>query len=205
MKYKKRLKEYYESNNIENSPDFFKLGWENAKAQELRFEALTKSIDINGKHVLDVGCGTGNLLEYFSYRYRDFSYTGVDILEQMVAAAKSKNLPGNFLSIDIFKNNPFEQHEFDIVLCSGIFNLNLGNNKEFLLQAIKTFEFLAAEVIAFNLLSDKSDDKEDTYYYFKSDEVKKSLEEYFNGRMEIHIIDGYLQNDFTVVCRKSKR
>jgi SAM-dependent methyltransferase len=202
VEYKKKLKQYYESNNIENSPDYFKLGWENANAQELRFEALTKTIDINGKRILDVGCGTGNLLEYLSSRYQGFKYTGVDILEQMVAAAKSKNLTGDFFSIDIFKNNPFAQRTFDIVLCSGIFNLNLGNNREFLLQAIKTFDFLASEVIAFNLLSDKSNDKEDTYFYFKSDDVERLLAEYFDGRMNIHIIEGYLQNDFTVVCRK---
>ena len=201
MTRKQKLYEYYLPKIKCDGADYQKLGWESAHAQCLRFDALIRFVDINKKSILDVGCGTGNLLEFLNKRNDDFTYTGIDILQSMIDSALQKALKGTFLCTDIFDRCPFEAKSFDIVLCSGIFNLNLGNNQTFLEQAIERFLSLSREAFVFNLLSEKSCDKENKYYYFSSEEVKNYIEHKYASKLIVSIIDDYLNNDFTVVCK----
>ncbi len=201
MTRKQKLYEYYLPKIKCDGADYQKLGWESAHAQCLRFDALTKSIDINKKSVLDVGCGTGSLLGFLNQRYDDFSYTGIDILQSMIDSALEKGLDGTFLCTDIFDKCPFGPKSFDIVLCSGIFNLNLGNNQSFMEQAVERFFELSREAFAFNLLSEKSCEKEDKYYYFSSERVGQYIKHKYTNKLNVSIIDDYLNNDFTVVCK----
>lgn len=202
MKRLEIIKEYYNKNNQPNKPDYYLLGWESEAAQHYRFKALVNNLNLNEKKILDIGCGTGNFLEYIEQRFSNFEYTGVDILEHMIAIAKRKKLKGKFLCIDIFKENPFGHNEFDKIFASGIFNINLGNNKKFIIDALKLFDFISKETISFNLLYDKSPDKEDKYFYTSPDEIISLIKNNYPNNFNIKVIEGYLQNDFTVVCDK---
>lgn len=202
MSHMSRIKKYYEDNYVEGYPDYYIQGWENKTAQEMRFRELVGQIDLNDKRILDVGCGTGNLLEYISKRFTAFEYTGVDILSHMVNIATEKKLKGKFICMDLFKNNPFQDKSFDVIFSSGIFNLNLGNNKEFLIDALNVFQQLSNGTIAFNLLWDKSPDREDKYFYFDPDKVKGLLTEKYGGYWTVSILKGYLNNDFTVILEE---
>lgn len=202
MKKIEKIKEYYTQNNKPNFPDYYILGWESETAQQLRFKALVNSIDLKGKKILDIGCGTGNFLQYLDQRYVDFSYTGVDILEHMITNAKSKNLNGTFICVDIFKTNPFSRNEFDAIFASGTFNINLGNNKKFLIDAIRLFDYISSDIISFNLLSANSNNREDNYFYSSPDEICELINLNYPNHFRIDVIEGYLQNDFTLVCHK---
>ncbi len=198
MSHMEKIKKYYEDNNIEGYPDYYILGWESEAAQELRFKQLVGNIDLNGKTILDVGCGTGNLLEYISRQFKDFNYTGIDVLPHMIQRAGEKKLNGRFVCMDLFKSNPYGNKTFDVVFSSGIFNLNLGNNQEFLMDAVDIFQNLAREAISFNLLWDKSADKDVKYFYFSPEEVQDILSSKYSDIWQVSIVKGYLHNDFTV-------
>lgn len=198
MRHMEKIKQYYESNNIEGYPDYYILGWESEEAQKLRFKQLIGDIDLNDKAILDVGCGTGNLLEYIESCFTGFNYSGIDVLPHMIKRASEKKLHGQFSCIDIFKYNPYSSKSFDVLFSSGIFNLNLGNNKEFLRDAINLFLKLARETVAFNLLWDKSEDKDTKYFYFSPEEVYLDLNNRYYKSWNILIQKGYLKNDFTV-------
>ncbi len=204
MKKFDKIKDYYMQNNQPNQPDYYLLGWESESAQLQRFEALVNELNLHGKRILDIGCGTGNLLQYLEKRFSDFKYTGVDILEHMISYAKSKKTRGRFICIDIFKENPFEQNEFDVIFASGIFNINLGNNKKFLIDALKLFNNICKETISFNLLDGKSLNRENKYFYTSSDEICSLINDNYPNQFKIKVIKGYLQNDFTIVCSKEK-
>jgi len=203
MKKLKAIKQYYVKNIENGTSDHEILGWESKEAQYARFAALKDNIDLEGLKLLDVGCGLGNLLEYLSEEGVKVSYTGVDVLPEMIERAKEKGLSGEFLCVDVFEDNVFETSSFNIVYASGIFNLNLGNNKEFLKSAIKLFMKLSTNYICFNLLHYKSPNKEDTYYYFSPEEAKEIIQESSIGKeMSIEIVEDYLKNDFTILCKK---
>lgn len=196
------IKTYYDNNMSKGLPEYGILGWESEEAQRLRFDMLLSSVDLDGKKLLDVGCGTGNLLEHINSKGLKVDYTGVDILEKMIDIAAGKKLNGVFMHLDIFKNNIFGSNSFDVVYTSGIFNLNLGNNREFLKNALELFMDISRDAVVFNLLHVGSPDREDKYFYFRPDEVRDMLEPYVDRLSEVRFIEAYLKNDFTVMLRK---
>jgi len=196
------IKTYYENNMAKGLPEYGILGWESEEAQRLRFDMLLSSVNLEGKALLDVGCGTGNLLEYINSKVISVSYTGVDILDKMIEQAKRKQLKAEFYHMDIFKNNTFGDNAFDVIYASGIFNLNLGNNKSFLKSALELFFRLSSGSVVFNLLHCASPDREDKYYYFHPDEVSEILADFSNVIGKVEFVEAYLKNDFTVVCRR---
>lgn len=204
MKKLKKIKAYYENNIAKGLPEYGILGWESEEAQRLRFDVLLDNVKLDGKRLLDVGCGTGNLLEYINSKEIHVHYTGVDILEKMVEIAKGKRLDADFRRLDIFKDNVFDPDSFDIIYASGIFNLNLGNNREFLANALKLFFSLSCGSVVFNLLHYASPDREEKYYYFHPDDVKQILAGFDSLLKNTVFIESYLKNDFTVVCEIQK-
>ncbi len=196
------IKTYYDNNMAKGLPEYGILGWESEEAQQLRFDMLLSSVDLEGRKLLDVGCGTGNLLEYINSKGIKVDYTGVDILKKMIDIAEGKKLDGVFRHLDIFKNNIFENASFDVVYTSGIFNLDLGNNREFLKNALELFLDISCDAVVFNLLHVDSPDREDKYFYFHPDEVRDILDPFSERLSSVEFIEAYLKNDFTVVVRK---
>ena len=72
--------------------------------------------------VLDVGCGTGAVLELLHERYPHKQLTGLDLTPKMIEVACAKQLDNiNFIVGDA-ENLPFEPQSFDAVLCSNSFH-----------------------------------------------------------------------------------
>ncbi|HHV58764.1 MAG TPA: class I SAM-dependent methyltransferase [Clostridiaceae bacterium] len=195
------IKSYYIPKIEKYNEDYKILGWESREAQLKRFEILTSHVDLNGKKLLDVGCGLGNLLEFLESNNINVDYTGVDILEEMITLAKQKNPGGKFYFMDIFSESFFNEGSFDIVYSSGIFNLKISDNMGFLKKALKTFFTLSKDMVVFNLLYYKSRDKEDMYYYYSEGDIDKGLAEISICPQEIKYVRNYLSNDLTVICK----
>ncbi len=202
MKKVEIIKTYYEENHKEGRADHEILGWESRQAQRKRFEILVLNVDLEGKSLLDVGCGLGNMLEFIEEKKINVRYTGVDLLDSMIECAKRKKLNGDFICTDIFKDDLFEKGSFDVIYSSGIFNINLGNNMDFLKKAVKRFLELSKNIAAFNLLHTASQDKEDKYYYYNPADVGSLISGAHDNISKINIIEGYLNNDFTVIIKK---
>lgn len=117
----------------------------------------------------------------------------------MVEAARLRHPGARFVHADIFTSSPFEPESFDVVFCSGAFNLNLGNNLEFLPSAVRTMLGLSRRDVVFNLLHRRAATAEARYYYFDPDDVQKMLA---GLDCQVRMIDDYLDNDFTVICQK---
>jgi len=175
------------------------LDWASAARQRRRFEVLTDNVDLRGLSILDVGCGLGDLLAFLQQRGIEVEFTGVDILERMVEHCRRRFDTGRFLKADIFADDAFANGEFDLVFVSGAFNLDLGNNLEFLPTAIGRLMKLSRQYVAFNLLHARWPDHEPGYFFYEPDFVLKQLA---GHDVDVKLIDDYLPNDFTVICRK---
>ncbi len=75
---------------------------------------------VEGKKILEVGCGNGNLIKLFSQANKDLS--GSDFSEDYLKKAKIKNPGIIFFRGDLTDQNFWKQYEnsFDTVICSEV-------------------------------------------------------------------------------------
>ena len=83
--------------------------------------------------LLDAGCGTGAMLGLFKRDYPAKNYTGIDLSEKMIEAAKRKHLEGIRFVVGDCENLPFANSSFDVVACSMSFH-HYPNPKQFFLS-----------------------------------------------------------------------
>lgn len=136
----------------------FALGWRNEHDQQVRFEALTTIANLNGKTVMDAGCGYADLYPFLKERYPQMAhYYGIEQITELTdeAVLQYGNLPDtafiarNFLHADL--------PVCDYVLASG--SLNYGSSVNgFIYTAIERLYNHCTIALGFNLLRYMPDD-----------------------------------------------
>ena len=181
------------------------VDWTSAEAQQIRFAVLADNVPLDGRTLLDVGCGLGDLWVYLKARGISADYCGVDLLAEMTASAGEQNAGARFICGDIFDPGGSaigSGGRFDVVFCSGMLNLELGNNQEFLPKALRRMLELSAEYMVANLLHARTELRYPHCAYYDPEAVLKILEPM---ACSARLIDNYLPNDFTVICRPGVR
>ncbi len=199
MSKSEEIHEHYEPRIAPGRPHYDVLDWASESSQVSRFEVLVANTDLAGKSLLDVGCGLGDLWAFLKDRNIPVAYTGVDLVQKMVAAARDGHGDAAFHCGDVFGGDMFEPGSFDVVFSSGVFNLDLGNNAEFLPGAISRLLDLAGESLVFNLLHKRAAGGS-PYFYFDPDQIRPILADL---PCRTRILSDYLPNDFTVICVKT--
>lgn len=77
---------------------------------------------ISFQNLLDVGCGTGPMIELLTSEYPDRYYTGLDLTPKMIEMANAKNLKNAAFLVGDSENLPFKNEEFDVVICANSFH-----------------------------------------------------------------------------------
>jgi ubiquinone/menaquinone biosynthesis C-methylase UbiE len=72
--------------------------------------------------MLDIGCGTGALLQMIQEKKKDARFFGVDISEQMIQVAKAKLGEKADLRVSDSEKLPFPNEAFDLVMCTFSFH-----------------------------------------------------------------------------------
>ena len=198
MKKKKIITDYYDKELLQDPERREHLGWESRESQFRRFKILTDYVDLKGKRILDVGCGMGHLIDHLNEEGINADYTGLDLLPSMIDEASARHEDHTFIQGDLFQEKMFDKDSFHVLYCSGLFNLNTGNNFDFLLEAVEKFVHLTTETVVFNLLHRDSPGREGKYYYFYPDQVIREVEKLSDNIHSIQLVEHYLNNDFTL-------
>jgi ubiquinone/menaquinone biosynthesis C-methylase UbiE len=102
------------------------LGYDNAPVGRMTSKAIPvilRSLEnIKFANVLDLGCGTGTLLQDIKELYPDIELNGVDISENMVKIANEKLGEGDICKVGDVENLNFMDNTFDLVTCSYSFH-----------------------------------------------------------------------------------
>lgn len=187
--YKKSLKEYGESPKA--------LLWWDYRSMAIRFRELVKDVPLDGKSVLDAGCGMGDLLPYLYAKSTSFRYLGADINEGFIEIAKKRYEGHNFKVA-----NPFKEKvgEFDVVISSGVMNGNYDDWLERRKEMIKALFDQAGQVLSFNMAGGLRPIPNDSLIAYADAQEIFDFCKTLSPRVTLRA--HYLQKDFTIVMFK---
>ena len=90
-------------------------------AMALYDDILEKLDHFSFDDLLDIGCGTGNLLSLISSKYKS-NLTGIDLSPEMLEIAHNKLGKKADLILGDSENLPFEPESFDMIICTDSFH-----------------------------------------------------------------------------------
>ena len=171
------------------------LGFRSRSAQEKRFEALLALGELDGRRVLDVGCGFGDLLGYLEQRGIRTLYTGIDLCGPMIQRCRERYpvSEGRFVECDVMEYRPDEPYDF--VLASGIFGLDAEGVRERIQPTLARMFGWAREGLAVNFLSALSPAPAEGRVYVDPCEAMRMAA---SLTPSLRIDHTYLPNDFTL-------
>lgn len=152
------VSDYYGARLAEHGATPRGVDWNGAEGQRVRFEQLTRVIAPGAYSLNDVGCGYGALAEFLAERGGEFHYTGCDVSEPMVHAARERlaGMPGIRFVVG---SVPPEAADYGIA--SGIFNVKLTRPedewKAYVEATLDELDRTSRRGFAFNCLTAYSD------------------------------------------------
>lgn len=191
---------YYEKKLAEHGAVSHGVDWNGDESQLLRFAQFLKLLPKDKRFsLLDYGCGYGAFSEFLKKNGFECDYTGYDLSEKMIAAAKEKFEKVKFV-------NQLGKETFDFVVASGVLNVKgeypSEEWREIVVQELQKIDKLASLGFAFNCLTSYSDaDKQrDHLFYgdpcFFFDFCKK------NFSKQVALLHDYGLYEFTILVRK---
>jgi hypothetical protein len=177
---------------------FSSLLWASPRTQTARFAALTRLVGLNGKSLLDVGCGRADLLDFLLERnIRPAHYVGLEGVPALADAAEAKGHPDAMIVRADFVREPLRLFvAADVVYFSG--SLNTLDPVTFYATIRKAYD-ATAEVLVFNFLTSPELAGMSYLHWHQAHEVWafcKSLTD------DVRRLDDYLPGDTTFALTK---
>lgn len=144
-----------------------------AGKQLLRHSVHSSMFNLEGKHILDVGCGIGMFYEHLkNLPTKIASYTGLDIVEPFIESNRSRFPEARFEKTDIFLD-PLDKYQADIIFMSGVSSNKYQDidNEKIAQEAIKRFFGIARVGLAIDFMTSYVDYREDYLYYFSPEKM----------------------------------
>lgn len=155
--------------------------------------------------LLDVGCGTGRLLdEIKSSRWRNISYRGIDLSPLLIEAARAKHPEETFIEGDPFDTKGIWLENPSYVVFGGIFTCKLKMSQEqmtdYMVRLLRLAFTHCRVGLAFNVMSSHVDWQRDDLFHVPFDQMADLLQANF-GRNYIFRAD-YGLFEYTVYLYK---
>jgi SAM-dependent methyltransferase len=136
------------------------VDWNDERTQRIRFERLLELVaDAEEPFSLnDYGCGYGALVDSLATEEKNFTYSGYDISEEMVAEAR-KRYVGELRAR--FTSDATELDPAEFTVASGVFNVKQDASEKawlaYVLETIGELARLSSRGFAFNALTAHAD------------------------------------------------
>lgn len=193
---------YYDEKAKEHGAVSKGVDWNGKKSQYLRFDVLSNIFQEKSDFsLLDYGCGYGEFLSYLDKNnYKNISYTGFDLSDEMITQAKLK------FSNNYFTNTTSYNITYDYTILSGTLHVKLKNNndiwKNHIMETLDYLNQVSKKGFAFNLLTSYSDAEymKDHLYYASPEEIFKYCK--LNFSKNVILDHSYNLYEFTIFVKK---
>jgi SAM-dependent methyltransferase len=148
----KAIKDYWDYRADACSSDCEKVD-SSKRSQLMRFEAFIQMNDLQGKSILDVGCGAGDLWKHLQARNIQCDYTGFDISSSMVKRCHER------FPEAVFESGDFDEwgrgKQFDYTVAIAIHNIKIEGGAEIFRQTTQRQFDMARVATHLSLLTDR--------------------------------------------------
>jgi SAM-dependent methyltransferase len=193
------LTEDYDKSLEQYGPGPKALLWWDYRSMAIRFKELVKEVPVEGKYIMDAGCGLGDLLPYLYAKSANFRYIGYDKKPEFIEDAR-RHYEGHAFEVGDPLNHRLGL--FDVVISSGVMN---GNSKNWMKKRQRMIANLfdqTGEVLAFNMAGGLKPIPDDSLIaYADPNEIYdycKTLTKH------VKLNTSYLDKDFTITMFKKK-
>ncbi len=141
--------------------------------------------------LLDFGCGLAHMLDHIekNARYQNIQYSGLDISQKFLDAAKARHPQANFIRMDVLESAA-ELPEFDYLVMNGIFNyrgeISGAQMSEYWQRMISVAYKHCRQGIAFNVMSKIVDWERDDLFHLSFDTMTNFVAANLSRHFIIH-------------------
>jgi SAM-dependent methyltransferase len=165
------------------------------KGQLRRYNALLDiAPDLNGRTILDYGCGTGDFYRFLKRRGMTVEYTGVDINENFINLARKKYPECTFKVMNI-DEEPLEKF-YDYIFICGVFNLRVPEVEKDIKNALVNLFKYCNKGLALNALSSHTPIKDVELQYTSPEGMVAFALEHLSSSVALR--HDRIENDFTL-------
>jgi SAM-dependent methyltransferase len=143
------------------------MDWKDESSQRLRFEVLTRHLDLRGEpSLIDVGCGNGELLAFLQERGIAVRYLGIDVCPDMVAACQ-RRFGADSAALASTSDLAARGWAADHVVASGNVKQAITDSvwHDYMQLAVREMYEACRLATAFNVMSARVDRRYDHLYY----------------------------------------
>jgi SAM-dependent methyltransferase len=200
-----RVAAYYTDKLLQHGPTPRGVDWRDRESQEVRFAGLARIFDGSAGSVIEIGCGYGALYGYLRRSGFDLDYTGYDISDEMIAAAKQA-CAGDVSAK--FEVGSIPRQHADYCVASGIFNVRFDIPDErwrsYIFDTLDSMAKFADRGFAFNCLSSHCDRdrREPRLYYADPGEILNCCVARYGRR--VSLLHGNPPYEFTVLAQHDR-
>ncbi|MBF0096743.1 MAG: class I SAM-dependent methyltransferase [Magnetococcales bacterium] len=169
---KKQIIDLYEKRLEELGNDVRTVGWSSRESQWLRFQVLTRGLALQGRTILDIGCGLGDLVVFLDQQTGgDYRYLGIDISPRLIDRAATLHGGGNraFRTGDLLQMTDVEPA--DLVLMSGALTFRVSDNMALAQSMLRRMYALTRESMAVNFLSSHVDYQLEKNFHYDPSQI----------------------------------
>jgi cyclopropane fatty-acyl-phospholipid synthase-like methyltransferase len=166
----------YRDNFIKHGDSPLGTRQNNRETQFLRFERLVKNVEFTRDEKIsihDIGSGLCDMNEFLEAKQLNCTYSGTEIVQEMIDVAQKK-----FPTIELFNRDILKEEikdTYDYVVSSGMFNMpgNVPEEdwKNFVFSIIKKMFSMCTKAISFNLLTTHKTFTDPSLFYLSPEEV----------------------------------
>ncbi len=174
------------------------LGYRNEDSQIKRFGALAEVGSIDGRSVLDVGCGHGDLKGYLDARHCGFSYVGIDQMAEFIQHARARYGQRPNCYFCVADASDAELPQADYVLASGVLAYRSDDDGYYFAMIEKMYR-AARHALAFNMLDAATFP---SHPLLVGHDAATVMDFCTRLSADARLVRGYLEDDFTVMMYK---
>jgi SAM-dependent methyltransferase len=203
--YAAQVRRFYEGEVARHGYSYRGLGYNHQSSHQRRFEILAEVGPLHGRSVLDVGAGLGDFLLHLWKRGVIPAYTGIDLCDHLVLAARRRFESDRRGACGFFVADVLELSSdvpYDYVVASGIFGLETGVTAERIEATLRKMFELCREGIAVNFLSARAERHAPQSLYVEPGEILAAALALSPAVVLRH---DYLPNDFTLFVYRQPR